>query len=499
VEEVGSAFTRVLIAAGDGRRARRGSSRRAMWRLAVYHGGPVVPRSTMSATTSLQDPVATGVELVCVEIVAWIDGRPWRGDEARLQAEPIKKAVVTGQPIWVQLALPRLSDDEQSWFEGSVDPWGQELEAPEVDWTRVDGVLDAVGIAPPVLDRHERRLLERLPYLYGRGVSRVAREVWGSRSRAPAPLRFFPTVAFRPIEQSDPPRFRTVRATVGVIRNVVVTVRLPDLWWNDEKCDGDEKGAFDYSPGGPLGVAQRFFPVADDLTADDVAEAIGLQQASTARAVSERVRTRLTKIERASRSEAGGGTLRDRTTNLAHARDVIDMTDTLYQLDRQLERLLRRVELNASDVVGRSSSSDIAVRYRFALDELRSLEGNGGLASQAISQAIARADQAEHERFEFVAAALASVILLPTLAATIYGANVALPAKNNWEGFIVMMLVIIAFAVLGLFTIAKALPRRAMPGAAVLLPLRLAASTVTAVAFRGRRAGSDATSRAAEA
>jgi hypothetical protein len=284
-----------------------------------------------------------------------------------------------------------------------------------------------------------------------------------------------------------------------VIRNVVVTVRLPDLWWNDEKCDGDEQGAFDYTPGGPLGVAQRFFPVADDLTADDVAEAIGLQQASTARAVSERVRTRLTKIERASRGEAGDGTLRGQTTNLAHARQVIDMTDTLYQLDRQLERLLRRVEVNASDVVGRSSSSDIAVRYRFALDELRSLEGNGGLASQAISQAIARADQAEHERFEFVAAALASVILLPTLAATIYGANVALPAKNNWEGFIVMMLVIIAFAVLGLFTIAKALPRRAMPGAAVLLPLRLAASTVTAVAFRARRAGSDAAPRAAEA
>jgi Mg2+ and Co2+ transporter CorA len=452
----------------------------------------------MSVTTSRHGPVATGVELVCFEIVAWIDGRPRRVDEARLQSEPIKRAVVTGQPIWVQLALPRLSDDEQSWFEGSVDPW-QELGAPEVDWTRVDGVLDVVGIGRSVLDRHERRLLERLPYLYGRGVSRVAREVWGGRSRAPAPLRFFPTVAFRPIEESDPPRFWTVRATVGVIRNVVVTVRLPDLWWNDEKWDGDEKGAFDYTPGGPLEVAQRFFPVADDLTADDVAEAIGLQQASTARAVSEHVRTRLTKIERASRREVGSGAGRDRTTNLDHAH-VIDMTDTLYQLDRQLERLLRRVELNASDVVGRSSSSDIAVRYRFALDELRSLEGNGRLASQAISQTIARADQAEHERFEFVAAALASVILLPTLAATIYGANVALLAKNNWGGFIVMMLAIIAFAMAGLLVIAKALPRRATPGAAALLPLRLATSIVAAVAFRRRRAGSDVTrTRAAEA
>jgi Mg2+ and Co2+ transporter CorA len=473
-----------------------------MWRLAVYHGGPLVHRWGMSITTSRHGPVAPGVELGCVELVAWIDGRPRQVDEARLQSEPIKRAVVTGQPIWVQLALPTLSDDEQSWFEGSVDPW-QELEAPEVVWRRVDGVLDAVGIGRSVLDRHERRLLERLPYLYGRGVSRVAREVWGGRSRAPGPLRFFPTVAFRPIDESDPPRFRTVRATVGVIRNVVVTVRLPDLWWNDEKSDGDEKGGFDYTPGGPLEVAQRFFPVADDLTADDVAEAIGLQQASTARAVSEHVRTRLTKIERASRREVGSdarrdrtssldGARRDRKTSLEHAHHVSAMTDTLYQLDRQLERLLRRVELNASDVVARSGSSDIAVRYRFALDELRSLEGNSRLASQAINQTIARADQAEHERFEFVAAALASVILLPTLAATIYGANVALPARDKWGGFIVMMLVIITFALVGLVAIAKALPLRATPAAITRLPSRLATSIAAAVAFRRARAGSDA-------
>jgi CorA-like Mg2+ transporter protein len=446
----------------------------------MYQGPALAPRLGMSATTSVPDPVRSGVELRCVGIVSWVDGRPSRVDEAGLKTGPVNKAIAGGHPAWVQLALPRLSPLEQSWFEGSVDPW-QDVDAPEVDWTPVEPVLEAVGIAASALDRHEQRLLERLPYVYGRGVARVAREVWGTQSRAPARLRFFPTVAFRPMGHGDQPRFWTVRMTVGVIRNVVVTVRLPDLYW-----DKDAK-EFDYEPGGPLEVARRFFPVADDLTADDVAEAIGLQQASTARAVSERVRTRLTEIERASRDEVVTGTRATRKTDLENARHVIEMTDNLYQLDRQLERLLRRIELDAFDVKGRSISSDIAIRYRFALDELRSLEGNGRLASQAITHAIATADQAEHERFEFIAAVLASVILVPTLVASIYGANVALPAQDSWRGFIALMLFIIAFALIGLFSISKVLPRRGMPAAALLgrLPVRLAASVIAAVALAG--------------
>ncbi len=416
----------------------------------------------MSDTTSFSDPAPNGIKLLCARIVTWNDNQQSRAAADELQTESIERAVFTGQPIWVQLTLPWLSDDQQAWFEGSVDPW-HELVEPELDWTDVQGVLDAVGIGPSALDPQERRLLERLPYLYGRGVARVAREVWGARSDAPAHLRFFPTVGFHPkSEEPDAPRFWTVRATVGVIGNVVVTVRLPDLWWNDED------DCFDYTPGGPLDVAQRFFPNTDDLTADDVAEAIGLQQASTARAVSESIRTRLTNIERASRREVSGIARRDRKAKHENAHSVLDMTDTLYQLDRQLERLLRRVELNASDVVGQSSSSDIAVRYRFALDELRSLEGNGRLASEAIRTA----ERLEREHFEFVGAIVATVILVPTLVATIYGANVKLPAKDSWEGFAALVGSIIACVVLALFLVRKVLPRQDTHGATFLGGMR---------------------------
>ena len=192
--------------------------------------------------------------------------------------------------------------------------------------------------------------------------------------------------------------------------------------------------------------------MADDLTADDVGEAIGLQQANTARAVSEVVRTRLTEIERARRGERR----RKRRHELEDAGRIVEMTDTLYQLDRQLERLLQRVEPNASDVIGRSGAPDMAVRYRFARDDLRSLEGNGRLASQAIAQA----QRLERERDERVAATRASVILVPTLFASIYGADVALPGKHSWGGFVLLTVTIVALAVLGLIFIRRVLPGR---------------------------------------
>jgi CorA-like Mg2+ transporter protein len=390
----------------------------------------------MEATTPHGEQIRTDIALKCVDVVEWAEGE---------------------HPVWVQLALPELRRREQEWFEGSINPWRQ-THAPELDWSDVDPVLERAGLAPASLDLHERRLLRGLPFVYGRGVARLAREVWGRQ--APAQLRFFPSVAFHPIKKTkpgDPPSFWTVRMTVGVIRNVVVTVRLPDIFWDDDSED------FHYRPGEALAVAERFFPAVDDLSADDVAEAIALQHATTARTVSFEVRTALTKIERKWRMDVASVTRSSRDVALADMRKVIEMTDGVYQLDRQIERLLRRFEPNPAGAADRATPPEVAARYQFALDELRSLEGNGRLASQALRQAITTGEQEDRERFHFVAAVLASVILFPTLVASIYGANVELPAKDTWPGFIGLMLFIVASAIAGPLLIAESVQRKWTP------------------------------------
>jgi hypothetical protein len=165
------------------------------------------------------------IALRCVEVVSWDDGE---------------------RPVWLQLALPRLAEREQAWFEGSVDPW-RDTEAPRLDWTSVEPLLLEVGLGQPMLDGHEQRLLHLLPFVHESGIARISWEVWGGESGARA--RFFPTLGFVPIEGDFGPSFRSVRLAVGVIRNVVVTVRLPDFWWNDHIR------AFEYIPGGPLEIA----------------------------------------------------------------------------------------------------------------------------------------------------------------------------------------------------------------------------------------------------
>jgi Mg2+ and Co2+ transporter CorA len=443
-----------------------------------------VPENTVDYT-------AESVALRCVQVVLWLDGGPLAVGYEDFALGRAQEADTSGRPLWVQLVLPTLSGSAQAWFEGSVDPWS-DVEQPFVDWTLCEHVLELVGLGGPQLEEHEERMLQRLPYLYGRGVTRTAREVWGrpcpdsrERNRGGDKLQFFPTVAFVPFDQAYPPRFWTVRVTIGVIRNVVVTVRLPDLRWSDRDED------FDYILGGPLDVPARYFPFADDIAAEDIAEAIALHQASTAREVSHRVRPLLTKIERRWAPDSNGAGRAGRREALNDAHDLTDITETLFQLDRQVARLLRRFgpegRVEEPGPAGRFVPSDIALRYRFALDELRSLEAHCRLASDAVGRAIASREHEERERFHLVAGLAASAILIPTLVASIYGADVALPAEDTPRGFIALLLFIVAFALAGLVVISEAWLRGWLPSPSRLRygPVRIAAAILAVAAFAG--------------
>ena len=388
------------------------------------------------------------------------------------------KAVRAGRPIWVQLALPWLTALENAWVEGSLDPWA-DVDAPNLSWTRVEDVLELVGLGASVLDPHEKRLLSSLPSLYGRDVAHAARELGGGDF--PGPLRFFSTLAFRPILDTFPPRFRTVRTTVAVIRNFVVTVRLPDVWWDDES------GIFDYSPAGGFDVARRFYPAVDELSAEDVAEAIAAQHASTAREIGSLVRVWFTRIERTWQVEVASSGRGNRGAARRDLWEVIQTIGILNQHERQLARFLRRLSPDGSDAARRAVPPSVTVRYQFALDELRSLLDDVRLAPDAVRQAIAAGEQEERDRFDYVAALLASVILIPTLVASIYGANVKLPAENSSQGLVALLLFILGFALTSFVVLLELFRRGRVPGTSSNHggAARVAAAIVAALALAG--------------
>jgi hypothetical protein len=80
--------------------------------------------------------------------------------------------------------------------------------------------------------------------------------------------------------------------------------------------------------------------------------------------------------------------------------------------------------------------------------------------------------------------------------ATIYGANVKLPAKDSWEGFAALVGSIIACVVLALFLVQKVLPHEDSDGATLLGGMRDWLGRVMGRRDDGDRrdAGSDQTS-----
>jgi hypothetical protein len=202
-------------------------------------------------------------------------------------------------------------------------------------------------------------------------------------------------------------------------------------------------------------VTQGLTPSAGDVTAHDVAEGIALHHAATARAVAAQVREDLIAIDGASANGHAPETTTARRRALADAARVTALTETSFHLDHQLSRLLRRIgDGDAAGGPGRGAPSEVARRYRWALDELRSLEADCRLTAESVSQAISAHEHEQRERFHFVAAALATAILVPALVVSLYGANVTLPGKGG--GFAGLVVFIIASEVGALLLVIEA-------------------------------------------
>jgi hypothetical protein len=427
-------------------------------------------------------------------------------------------------PVWLELYLEieRLGDTEDrkvhGWFEGSVSPWG-ELHRPVVRWdAEAAAELAQHGLTAPHPARAEApgiadatRVLALLPHLYSLGVARVVQELVRKGKSAivnglsasangaaanghgpPAePLRveLFPLVGFFPDRCSDPwgrPIFRTLRTNVAVIGETILTIRLPDLRCppepgrrrSDVSIDDAERATAD-----PLEIPSRFFPCWD-AQATDFAEEIARHQAATARFLSEEVRSAMPVAEHDSRRRrrgrrAAGAPLDDpddarvpdqdkrddpddaRVPDQDKLDDLVHLGEISEMADRQLSRLLRRLgSYGEQDDDGVGSASDIRRRYHYAVDEIRSLE-------RELLSAGDRLRTHMETRFQATVAFAGSAILIPTLVAGIFGANVWIPGERHREGLFALLLFIFAFATLGGLVMDAVRSRRHSPSGLV--------------------------------
>jgi hypothetical protein len=490
--------TRPVLSTGYGVRQPRFKSP------AIYPPVDIEEPPVQTATRSMPEDV----ELELMRATVWSSG-PRGQDLGRLnspeQRDSLRSAARRGTPIWLQVGVPKASEEQTTqWLEGSLDVWDQHNDRviqPTIKWERLEPILKSVKLPlprPPSPGKEPSKALLRalpligglgvfgarrgraesllgiLPELYGRGLYRAGKDAFRS-GRAPGML-LFSTVGFVAVHKArenargvEAPCFWSVRMNVCVIRNVVITVRLEDLL-----CDGGRaKEHFESRLEEPLWLPDRFLPARGPRTGREIAEAIGLHQASSARHASERLRKWLKPIEAepekrdTTRAKGGGGSIDSQPDRGVEPRRppsdrelIRRMQSTTDQLDRQLSRLLRRFgphgrpgEPEAEQLV----PPEVQRRYGYALDEVRSVSADARLAADAV--------EAWHrERVEFALGLFGAAVLAPTLIVGLFGANVDFPWDSDWKIRLDFSILVVVTVVAGVatFLLIRALVR---PGA----------------------------------
>ncbi|HET8862342.1 MAG TPA: CorA family divalent cation transporter [Solirubrobacterales bacterium] len=366
--------------------------------------------------------------------------------------------------VWVEARVD-VDDDEgqRKWLEGEYPVWDA-LPTPRVYWRPMGEVLEALGLRAPPPQRVARelassRLLRALPFAYSRGAFGTVRDALSEqwvvdelvRLAGGDPLTAFPSAGFKPgNSESDSAEvlYTVLHAAVGVVGNTVVSARLPDTF-----CPALAAGRAHVSPRKlvPAEVLTRFLPQGRTASGREVAEAIGMHQATSARAVAFRIRGRLKGVERLAErlgdeSALDGDEKPEFKLQVDEAAKKIDaLAEVAQQLDRTLSTILRRFsgEISGSpEAVQELVPPETKRRYSFALDNVRALHDDCRLASQIVSHELASYEHSQRERFQFIAAVLASVVLIPTLIASILGVNLGVPGEHSRVGFVAFVVAI---------------------------------------------------------
>jgi hypothetical protein len=381
------------------------------------------------------------------------------------------RAVAEGGTVWVETQVDVDGDEGQrKWLEGEYPVW-EALPTPRLYWRPMREVLEALGLQAPSPQRLDdeaapSRLLHALPFAYSRGAFGTVRDALSERwvvdelerLAGGDPLTAFPSAGFRPgNSESDGAEvlYTVLHATVGVVGNTVVSTRLPDTF-----CPvlAKKRAHVLQQKLVPADVLTRFLPQGRTASGREVAEAIGMHQATSARAVAFRIRERLEGVEELAEQLGDENALdgdekpRFKLRVDEEAKKVDALAEVAQQLDRTLSTILRRFSgkiSGAPEAVQQLAPPETKRRYSFALDNVRALHDDCRLASQIVSHQLARYEHSQRERFQFITAVLASVILIPTLIASILGVNLGVPGEHSQVGFVAFVVAIAGLCAVG--------------------------------------------------
>jgi len=398
----------------------------------------------------------------------------WEAVEDPTGSEGLKRlgaAHDEGATVWIETQL-EIDDQLQSeWLEGEYKVWGA-LPTPRIYWNLAREALLAIGLhapAPHCVDGElgSTRLLRALPFAYSRGAFGTVRDaLFEPRVVAELekdadghPLTAFPTAGFKPeksgLTDGAELVYTVLRAAVGVFGDVIVSVRLPDTFCSDRAGTAKRVSQRKLVP---ADVLTRFMPQGRTASGREVAEAIGMHQATSARAVAAVIRDQLQDIERLAWVLNDvielHNDIRPRLKNdVTEKAGVIDgLTDVAHQLDRHLSTILRRFSgeiSGAPDAAQELVPAEAKRRYSFALDNVHALHDACRLASQTVRHELMTFEHAQREHFQFIAAVLASIVLIPTLIASVLGVNLGVPGEHSRAGFVAFVLAIGGLAVVG--------------------------------------------------
>lgn len=391
----------------------------------------------------------------------------------------LKRTAESQSTVWIEASLQGLSTDKKGreWFEGSFGVWDS-MANPIVDWGDLEQVLRSVDLPTPAPRRTSgeddiARLIRAIPYVYTRGTFGTIRDALlderiGEKLAGEAQgetLTAFPIVGFHPLTnrftEGEIVGYTAIRAMAAVARNVVLTLRLPNMLYR-AGTSGDPVSS-DASVS--LDVPKRFFPLRRMPAAREVAEAIGIHQATTSRAIAARIRRRLKVGERAARqlTPSGEKDQRPSTSDRLNQRKLRafvtdaqettnEMAELAHEIDRQISQILRRF---GDSYEGQPEPAkelvphEVRRRYTFALDDIRQLHADRQLASRSMTDALAAFDHEQREQLQFVAALGASVVLIPTLIASVFGVNLGVPGEGSFIGFLAFVAAIVGLGAIG--------------------------------------------------